>query len=436
MPEPAPPTQDRIAADLAEVVARCRDLPLLQLVDALRADQAQRWRAGQQLPAESYLKAFPLLSASTEDALVLIWGEALLRLELGQDPQPAEYLLRFPQHADALLTQFELQAQLDLTGDSSTFTAGDPSAPVATTGLAVPGYTILGELGRGGTAVVYRARHVQTNRLVALRMILAGASATDWQRFRTGAEAAAQLEHPHIVPIYEVGEQYSRPYVATKLVEGTNLGRHLFRLSQEPRVAAKLLATVARALHHAHQRGILHGGLKPAHILVDARMEPHLTGFGLAQRVDRGSSPTGTGVSVGTAAYMAPEQAEGKTPLRTAVDVYSLGAILFALLTGMPPYRAGTASATIKQVLDREPVPPRTLCPRVDGDLELICLKCMARRPDERYHSAEALAAELERWLTGEPLSVRPPPLLARLRCWLRQTFGVACRRAGGGSVN
>jgi serine/threonine protein kinase len=292
----------------------------------------------------------------------------------------------------------------------------------------VGGYELLEELGRGGMGVVYKARQIGLNRLVALKMIRAGqlAAVAEVQRFRAEAEAVAQLDHPHIVPVHEVGEQHGLPYFSMELVEGTSLSEHLPRLAGERRAAVRLLATVARAIYHAHQRGIIHRDLKPANILVDANGEPHVTDFGLARRVEGGSGLTQTGAIVGTPSYMPPEQADGKKGLTTAVDVYALGAILYELLTGRPPFVAETPVETVLQVRAGEPERPRSLNPQADRDLELICLKCLQKDPHHRYSSAEALAADLEHWQAGEPLSVRPPSPVTLLRFWLRQNFGAA----------
>jgi hypothetical protein len=304
-----------------------------------------------------------------------------------------------------------------------------PPTPVPPSGLpTVPGYDLLGELGRGGMGVVYKARQVSAQRMVALKMILAGqlASDADVQRFRTEAEAAAQMDHPSIVSIYEVGDKGGQHYFSMKLVEGGSLAEHQQRLREDARAAAALLAKVARAVHYAHQRGIIHRDLKPANILVDGRGEPHVTDFGLARRVEGGSGLTQTGAIVGTPSYMAPEQANSKKGLTTAVDVYALGAILYEFLTSRPPFQAETPLDTVLQVLEREPKPPRTINHKVDRDLELICLKCLAKDPQERYTSAEALAVDLEHWLAGEPLTVRPASVASLLRLWLRQNFGAA----------
>jgi hypothetical protein len=320
-------------------------------------------------------------------------------------------------------------------GDPAPETSAPETSALATSAFGpaarlpnVRGYELLEELGRGGMGVVFRARDRSLNRVVALKMILAGqlASIAEVARFRAEAEAAAQLDHPHIVPIHEVAEHDGQPYFSMKLIEGENLGRHVRRLMDDPRAAVRLLASVARAIHHAHQRGIIHRDLKPANILVDNLGNPHVTDFGLARRVEGASGQTQSGALVGTPSYMAPEQAGGMRGLTTAVDVYALGAIFYELLTGTPPFHADSPWDTVRLVVEREPERPRALNPKVDRDLELICLKCLAKDPRQRYGSAETLSDDLEHWLADEPLAVRAPSFASVTRFWLRRNFGAA----------
>jgi tRNA A-37 threonylcarbamoyl transferase component Bud32 len=289
-------------------------------------------------------------------------------------------------------------------------------------------YELLEEIARGGMGVVWKACHNRLQRVVALKMILAGSQATEreLQRFLLEAQAAAGLDHPHIVPIYETGEHDGRPFYTMKLIDGGSLGQRLIDGPLPPQQAATLLVPIARAVHHAHQRGILHRDLKPNNILLDHAGRPYVSDFGLARPVDRDNGLTRTGLVVGTPNYMAPEQAAGKKDLTVAVDVYSLGAILYQMLTGSPPFRGNSMLETLQQVKDREPDQPRQLNPNVDRDLAAVCLKCLNKDTQGRYPSAEALAEDLTRWLAGKPTQARPLGLRQRTVKWARRRPALA----------
>jgi serine/threonine protein kinase/tetratricopeptide (TPR) repeat protein len=285
-------------------------------------------------------------------------------------------------------------------------------------------YELLEEIGRGGQGVVFRARQKSLNRIVALKVIGLGQWATKahLRRFRLEAEAAASLDHPCIVPIYEVGERDGQCYFSMKFIEGGQLDEVVGHTPVSTRQAAELVSKVARTVHYAHEHGILHRDIKPGNILLDAKGEPQLTDFGLARLVESESTVTRTLEVLGTPSYMAPEQAAGKNAkLTSATDVYGLGAVLYQVLTGHPPFAGGTTYETIKLLLETEPRPPYLWNPKVDRDLSTICLKCLEKDPQRRYSSALALAEDLERWLRHEPILARRTGVVARGRKWLQR---------------
>ena len=285
-------------------------------------------------------------------------------------------------------------------------------------------YKLLEEIGRGGQGVVYRAHQKSLNRTVALKVIGLGHWATEahLKRFRREAEAAARLEHPSIVPIHEVGERDGSCYFSMKFIEGGQLDAGVKREPMPIRRAVELIAKVARTVHYAHDHSILHRDIKPGNILLDQKGEPHLTDFGLARLVETESTVTRTLEVLGTPSYMAPEQALGENAaVSSATDVYGLGAVLYQLLTGHPPFAGGTTYETIKLLLDTEPRQPRLWNPKIDRDLSTICLKCLEKDPQRRYSSALALAEDLERWLKHEPILARRTGVFARGRKWVRR---------------
>jgi hypothetical protein len=433
------------------------------------AEVERRLRAGLACSPEELLLDFPAVAANLDAALELIYTEFVLRRQLGQQVAAAQWCTRFPQWQRDLEQLFQVdkvvvgsQVRLGSAGATTPGPEGVPSAP----GTAPPGplslpqqlrdYEVLGEIGRGGMGVVYKARQPQLQRLVALKMILTGehAGPAELARFRAEAEAAARLHHPNIVQIFEVGTHDGRPFLVLEYVDGTTLADLLRSGPLLAADAAALVETLARAAQHAHERGVVHRDLKPANVLLartgserglpatpaqtpltthhlpPATQQPKITDFGLAKqlRVEGGEQlRTQTGVLLGTPSYMAPEQTEGiSASVGPAADVYALGAILYELLTGRPPFRGATVLDTLEQVRGQDPVPPRRLQPKLSRDLETICLTCLRKEPSQRYASALALAEDLRRYQAGEPIQARPAGVGERLWKWARRRPAVA----------
>jgi serine/threonine protein kinase/Tfp pilus assembly protein PilF len=514
------------------------------LPDLVKADMGRRWRDGDRVPVEHYLEQFPALRADPERLADLVRAEILLLRREGRAPDPEDYRRRFPSLGEALGSALEppealppagfqgwVSARPAFAGEGATPSAGPDRTPSPDAGAvtrtlgprgtpgardvefaratvarpagarasaaAPPGsfadYEILGEIGRGGMGVVYKARHVRLQRLVALKLILAGAHARpeDFVRFLAEAEAVARVQHPNVVQVYEVGHQADQPYIAFEYVEGSSLHRRLRQGPVSPREAATLLETVARAMEVVHQQGIVHRDLKPANILLRSKSEvpspkskgnpkpgiadpqaetrngkpeggpgvrspkseaddgprlefpdsasvpsdfglrisdldsvdfPKVTDFGLAKRLECGDGLTQTGAVLGTPGYMAPEQAEGRLrEISPATDVFALGAILYELLAGRPPFKGDTPLDTLLQARTAEPVAPHRLRPGVPPDLETICLKCLQKEPAQRYASALALGQDLRRFLDGEPILARPAGTWERMLKWARR---------------
>jgi serine/threonine-protein kinase len=398
------------------------------LLAKLLSELTEQLRAGRAADIEALTRANPDLAGELRE----LWGTA----------QIAEELARPSSHAA-------------LTAGCSA-SRSRPSVEVAAQTRATQNsfgnYEVLEELGRGGMGVVYKARQHNPDRLVALKMILGGnlASPADLARFRAEAQSAARLDgHPNLVAVHEVGEHNGQPYFSMKYIEGTTLARLVAHGPLPPREAARYLAIVARAVHYAHQNGILHRDLKPSNILLQmeegGRLEdekrpgmsapgpltssytPHVTDFGLAKRVEGGDSLTRTGAIIGTPSYMAPEQASSnRGALGPASDVYSMGAILYELLTGRPPFQAATPLDTIMLVLEQDVVSPRLVNPTVPRELEMICMKCLQKPVAMRYATAGKLADDLDAFLQGEPISARPMSLIYFLGRMLGETHQAA----------
>jgi WD40 repeat protein/Flp pilus assembly protein TadD len=408
------------------------------------------WRRGERPQVVEYLAGF---EGQPRDFLVreLVALDAAYRRRLGEQPQAANYLDALPGDESAVRAAFAgniptppnaasegatLQHPDPPTGRAAAKAELDPSATAgghAAEGPAVvpviDGYEILEVLGRGGMGVVYKARQIRLNRLVAVKMILAGrqADAEERHRFRREAEAIARLQHPNIVQIHEIGETDNTPFFSLEYVSGGSLASQLDGTPWPVQRAAKLVEVLARANHAAHEQAVIHRDLKPANILLLPDGTPKITDFGLAKKLDDSTLQTQSGAIVGTPSYMAPEQASGQgRRIGPAADVYALGAILYELITGRPQFKAATALETVLQVLNEDPVPPRRLLPKIPADVETICLKCLEKLPGKRYASAAALAEDLRRFQAGEPIAARPVGALERTWRWCRRNRALA----------
>jgi tetratricopeptide (TPR) repeat protein len=404
----------------ASAGANCSRASLGALLD----EQSCCWRRGQRPRAELFLDR--RRAPDSGAALDLICHEILLRGGRGERPTLDEYARRFPEYAEQLRAIFEVNEVLfsqALPMVTQVYTAGPAEADIP----SVEGYEILGELGRGGNGVVYRARRTGLKRMTALKVLRGGSAAEPREaaRLRGEALALARIGHPNIIQIYEFGETGGRPYLALEFAPGGSLEARLLGGRQPVRAAAALLETLARAVHAAHRVGVVHRDLKPGNVLFAEDGTPKIADFGLAKRLNAADAQTRTGDILGTPCYMAPEQIHG-TAVGPAADVYALGAILYELLTGRPPFQGETVWATLAQVIGRDPAPPRQLASKTPRDLETICLKCLHKDPTHRYGSAEGLADDLACFLACRPIRARPTPAWERTWKWVQRRPGAA----------
>ncbi|MCI0334056.1 MAG: serine/threonine protein kinase [Planctomycetes bacterium] len=388
-----------------------RDIRLAELIDKIMAEA----RAGTPVDIERWATENPEFA----DDLRQLWGVAEVAEEFG-----------------SLIPSYD---ELDDAGRNAKADGAPSSFGAGSSAQTFGDYELFEELGRGGMGVVYRARQKSLDRIVALKIVLGGAAATraDLARFRGEAETAARLNHPNIVPVYDVGQHDGLPYFTMRFVRGTTLAQRLADGPLPGREAAELLAPVVRAIAKAHRQGVLHRDLKPSNILIDAEGRPYVSDFGLAKRLlpeptdDPRTQPhqanTQTGAILGTPGYMSPEQAAGRRGvIGSSTDIYSLGAILYAMLTGRPPFQAASPVDTVMLVLEQDPISPQVLNPRVDRDLEMIALKCLQKPTELRYATADGLAADLEAYLADEPVSARSSRFTQILTRAFRETHHVS----------
>jgi serine/threonine-protein kinase len=358
------------------------------------------------------------------DALADALDSYLTELHAGRAPDRQQWLARHP----------EIGAWLDCLEDLDRLAPPQPAPAPTATVTEFGRYELLGEIGRGGMGVVYKARQKDLDRVVALKIILAGqlASPEHVQRFVGEARAAAKLQHSNIVRVHEAGEIRGQHYFAMEYIAGCDLADLISRGPLQPEAAARLMVTVARAVEYLHSQGIVHRDLKPSNILLDEKGQPYVTDFGLARLLDAQGHVTRSGLIAGTPSYMSPEQASGHAAQAgPPSDVYSLGAILYELLTARPPFRADSPLDTLVQVVESEPTSLHTLNPRVPRELAFICMRCLEKSPGRRYATAAALADDLERFLKGEPVEARAMNAWQRARRWARRQPALASRLGG-----
>jgi tetratricopeptide (TPR) repeat protein/predicted Ser/Thr protein kinase len=401
-------------------------LPAVLRINSLADEFEFAWQSGQRPHIDDFVNG-----ANQRERVALLHQliplDADYRRLAGESPLLDDYVSQFPGLDRTLLARY-----IGDEGDQSPPPAENfGSVQIALTQIPrrFGKYELLSEAGRGGMGVVFRARHRGLNRIVALKMILAGrlADAAHVERFYTEARAAARLQHPNIVPVYEAGEHEGQHFLAMACVDGSDLGE-LVRDGPLPAAqAATLIQAVAEAVHYAHGQGVIHRDLKPQNILIDRDGRPQITDFGLARDARAGGAATTTGMVLGTPNYMAPEQIAGRPEsIGPAADVYSLGATLYHLLTGQPPFRAAGTIETLNNLIGREPASPRSLNPAIPNDLETICLACLRKNPQRRYQSACGLARDLERWLRCEPIRARHVTRLEKVWLWCRRKPAVA----------
>jgi serine/threonine-protein kinase len=381
------------------------------------------------------------LPTTDDPTAVTVLDAYLAKLQAGEQPDKAALLNAHPELAGAVECMEALD-QLAPPRPPAEIATADPDATIgmAPSGASSPPpivdldfgkFELISEIGRGGMGVVYKARQKDLNRIVALKMVLASqlASKEVIQRFRNEARAVAGIQHANITTVYEVGEMHGQPYIAIQYIGGLSLGHRLAGGPLQAETAARIVAQVARAVHHLHVNGVIHRDLKPSNILLDEKGQPFVTDFGLVKLITGDSQMTTTGVVLGTPSYMAPEQAAARSSeVGPLSDVYSIGAVLYECLTGRPPFREATHLETLVQVLETEPARPRMSHPSVPRDLEGICLRCLEKAPERRYASAAAVAENLQRYLDGEVVEGQAPGFVRRFARWARREPALVAR--------